>query len=57
MLVVTRKEGQILRIGDDIEIKVTNVAGQRIKLGITAPESMRIIRDEIKGRPNGKPDN
>lgn len=47
MLILMRKEGDSLMIGDDIEIKVTEISGNQIKLGISAPSDVRIYRKEI----------
>jgi|SaaInlStandDraft_2_1057019.scaffolds.fasta_scaffold769219_1 carbon storage regulator len=45
-LVLTRKIGQTLFIGDDIEIKVIDKRGSQIKLMVIAPSSMEILREE-----------
>jgi carbon storage regulator len=47
MLVLTRRTGETIVIGDDIRITVTLVRGDRVQLGITAPESVRVARAEI----------
>jgi len=47
MLVLTRKENEIVRIGADIEIKVVS-AGHNVKLGITAPKEMYVCRVDTK---------
>jgi len=47
MLVLARKENEKIRIGDDIEIVVVRVRGNRVRLGITAPRSVRIDRQEV----------
>lgn len=47
MLVLTRKKGEAIQIGDDIEIKVLSVDGDQIKIGIEAPLSVDIYRKEI----------
>ncbi len=44
MLVISRKPGEIIRIGDDIEIMLIGTAGCRAKIGVSAPRSMRIDR-------------
>lgn len=44
MLVLTRKTGESIAIGDDIRITVVEVRGEQVRLGVTAPESMRIVR-------------
>ncbi|WP_113930734.1 carbon storage regulator CsrA [Bacillus sp. P14.5] len=47
MLVLTRKTGEAIKIGDDIEITVLNMKGDQIKLGIEAPKHIDIHRKEI----------
>jgi carbon storage regulator len=47
MLVLTRKTGQKLLIGPDVEIKVLETHGDSVKIGITAPKSVAIYREEL----------
>ncbi|SDC11857.1 carbon storage regulator [Terribacillus halophilus] len=47
MLVLTRKVGESLQIGDDIELKVLSIDGEQIKLGIDAPRDIAIHRKEV----------
>jgi carbon storage regulator len=47
MLVLTRKLNQVIVIGDNIRIRVLALAGGRIRLGIEAPEGVRIVREEL----------
>ena len=47
MLVLTRKPGQSINIGNDIKVTVVEVKGKQIQLGITAPSNVRIYREEI----------
>ncbi|MGD7023341.1 carbon storage regulator CsrA [Rossellomorea vietnamensis] len=47
MLVLTRKTGEAIKIGDDIEITVLSIKGDQIKLGIEAPKNIDIHRKEI----------
>ena len=47
MLVLSRKVGQELVIGDSIRITVNRVGGSRVTLGISAPEEVRIVRGEL----------
>lgn len=47
MLVLTRKEGEALLLGDDIEIRVVRIDGEHVRLGIVAPKSVRILRTEL----------
>jgi carbon storage regulator len=48
MLVLSRKIGERLVIGDNITVVVSRVAGNRVTLGIEAPSEVRIIRGELK---------
>ncbi len=48
MLVVTRKTEESVIIADNIEITVLEVARDRVKLGISAPKDIKIIRNELR---------
>jgi carbon storage regulator len=48
MLVLSRKIGERLVIGDNITVVVSRVAGNRVMLGIEAPQDVRIVRAELK---------
>lgn len=50
MLVLTRKLGETIVIGDDIVIKVVDIHGKQIRLGIEAPTEISIFRGEIYDR-------
>jgi len=47
MLVLSRKSDQSIMIGDSIQITVLAVDGNSVKLGITAPEDIRVLRGEL----------
>ena len=47
MLVLTRKLGESIVIGDHIRIKVVEIKGSQVRIGIEAPEDLRIYREEI----------
>ncbi len=47
MLVLTRKQGETIRIGDDIVLKVVGFAGNRVRLAFDAPSDIRILRGEL----------
>jgi len=48
MLVVTRKIDESIIISDNIEVTVLEVTGDRVKLGISAPRDIKIIRNELR---------
>jgi carbon storage regulator len=50
MLVLTRKPGQRIRIGDEIEITLLEVSGDRVRLGFSAPPDVAIHRQEVYER-------
>ena len=50
MLILTRKSGEGLFIGDDIRITVLEIRGKQIRLGIEAPGSVVVLREEIYRR-------
>jgi len=47
MLVLTRKVGEKIHLGADIEVTVTAISGQQVRLGITAPPEVPILRNEL----------
>ncbi len=47
MLILTRKKNETLRIGDDILITIVDIQGDQIRLGITAPREVSILRQEL----------
>ena len=47
MLVLTRKSNQSIVIGDDIEISVLGVTGDKVRIGIEAPRSIPVFRKEV----------
>ncbi|KAA9022052.1 carbon storage regulator CsrA [Niallia endozanthoxylica] len=47
MLVLSRKKGQTIRVGDDIEITIVATANDQVKIGIQAPKNVEILRQEL----------
>ncbi len=47
MLALSRKENESIMIGNDIEITILEVKGEQVKIGITAPKSVPIYREEV----------
>ncbi len=50
MLVLTRKTGEVIAIGDEIKVKLLEIKGGQIKLGIEAPSHITVHREEIFAR-------
>ncbi len=47
MLVLTRKSNQSIMIGDEIEVSVLSVMGEKVRIGIQAPQRVPVFRKEI----------
>jgi carbon storage regulator len=47
MLILTRKSGEGIAIGDDILITVLSIQGKQVKLGVSAPDRVSVYREEI----------
>lgn len=47
MLILTRKNGQSILIGENIEVFITSIEGDQVKIGINAPDDTRIYRKEV----------
>jgi carbon storage regulator len=47
MLILTRKVGEMIRIGDAVVIRVLEVRGSQVRLGVDAPADVRIFREEV----------
>lgn len=47
MLILTRKLGESIRIGDNIRITVSDVKGKQIRIGIEAPDDITVHREEV----------
>ncbi len=47
MLVLTRKKDESIVIGDDIEIVITEISEDKVKIGVKAPKNVKIFRKEL----------
>ena len=47
MLVLTRKSNQSIMIGDDIEVSVLSIMGEKVRIGIQAPRDIQVFRKEV----------
>jgi carbon storage regulator len=50
MLILTRRPGESVKIGDDITVTVLGVRGNQLRLGFTAPRSVTVHREEVYER-------
>ena len=48
MLVLSRKVGETIWIGEDVEIFISEVKGEQVKIGIRAPRSIEVVRGELR---------
>lgn len=51
MLILTRKAGESIIIGDNIRIKVVEFKGAQVRIGIEAPPDVRVCRAEVSDKP------
>lgn len=59
MLILSRKEGEWIRLGDNIQVHVLSIRGGAVRLGFMAPNEVAIYRSELldrDGRPLPKPE-
>ena len=47
MLVLSRKKGQSIMIGNDIEISIIDIQGEQVRIGINAPRNVKVYRKEV----------
>lgn len=47
MLILTRRVGESVHIGDQVKVKVLTVRGNQVRLGIDAPREIKVNRDEV----------
>ena len=48
MLVIRRRAGESVLVGDDVEIQILELSPTRVKLGIVAPQNVAVLRSEVK---------
>ena len=50
MLVLSRRRGEVITIGEDVQVVVLGVEAGRVRLGITAPQNVSVYREEVRQR-------
>ena len=48
MLIIARRVGETIYLGDDVEIRIMDLSPSRVKIGIVAPKQLSILRGEMK---------
>lgn len=56
MLILTRRIGESLVIGEDVVVRVIEIKGTQVRLGIEAPGDVQILREELVKRESASPD-
>lgn len=50
MLILTRRVGETIMIGDNITVTVLGVKGNQVRIGVNAPKEVRVDREEVRAR-------
>jgi carbon storage regulator len=50
MLVITRRQSEVVHIGDDVTVTIVHTNGNKVRLGICAPHGTHILRDDAQKR-------
>lgn len=50
MLILTRRRGEVIKVGDDITVTVLSIKGNQVSLGVDAPRNIAVHREEIYDR-------
>lgn len=50
MLVLTRRTGEAITIGDNVEVRILEVNGEKVRVGIEAPQEIAVHREEVRER-------
>lgn len=56
MLILTRNQGESLNIGEAVTVTVLGTKGGQVRLGITAPKQIKVLRSELLDRTDSEPD-
>jgi len=56
MLVLSRKQSQRIRVGNSIVVTVVRVSGDKVRIGIDAPDGVRVLREELEPVDEERPD-
>lgn len=54
MLVLSRKPGERIMIGDEVTVTIVRIGPNNVRIGIEAPRTMNIVREELQANPEGR---
>jgi carbon storage regulator len=54
MLILTRRVGESLKIGDDVSVTVLGIKGSQVRIGVNAPKTIPVHREEVYDRINNE---
>ena len=54
MLILTRRPGEALMIGPDVTVRVLCIKGTQVRIGITAPKTVHVLREELQERTDAQ---
>lgn len=54
MLVLTRRIGESVRIGNDIDVVVLSIRGSQVQIGFKAPKDLKLVRHELSDRASNR---
>ena len=57
MLILTRRQGESIIVGDNVRITVISVKGNQVRIGVEAPRSVSVQRQEIASKKDQTPEN
>ena len=57
MLILTRRVGETIMVGDDVRVTVLDVKGNQVRIGVTAPKDVTVHREEIYKRIKAEKEN
>lgn len=55
MLILTRRLGEKIFIGDDIAIEILSIRGNQVRMGVAAPDKIKVVREELLDRKKKSP--
>lgn len=54
MLVLSRKEGESIAVGDNVVLTVVRINGDKVRIGVDAPAKVKVLRTELEAHPDDR---